>query len=257
VISTTPIEIGMDQAYLTLERLRGPFASGGSVVQPYAIDRLDSSRSIHSHTQLCANALEYDRQTLVDTVVNTMATAATAIAQTDTAGSKNYITPGAGKKDLVSLLTAKGSARFDLETLLRGAMTLQNRGIPRLPDGHYMAVIRPEQELHLELDADYKDCFKGNGPADNPLHMDYVASVKKIHIYRSSTLTTDTSSVSGNAIHKGFMFGAQCFGYGVGEECHVATSTDDNYGNTAKFIWEAFEAYGVLNHNSILGLFSD
>lgn len=252
-LSTTPIDFSAEQVYLTLDRLNGPFASGGTVPQPYAIDKLDAKRSVHDLARLAASNLEYDRQALLDGIGNSLAE---GITESTVASAVNYVLPGRGRKTADTQLLAPGDAEFDLETLRRAERTLINRSVPRLPNGKYMAVITPMQADQLMLDQDYKDLAKFF-PEKNPLHNDFVGDIGSVVIYRSATLTVDTATVSGNSIQHGIMLGMEAMGYGIGEPLEVITSTDDNYGQQAKFMWQSMEAFGVFDNRYGVGMYSD
>lgn len=255
-ISTTPIDLSMESTYLTLERLNGPYDSANTRIAPYAIDRRDSKRSIFSLAQLAAQNLKYDRAKLTDSVVNALVDAITASTINS---SLNAVFPGRGRKTAKAQLLAPGDAEMDLETLLRAERTLVNRNVRRLPNGKYMAVLTPQQAMQLLLDADFREYAKtGQSPdSKNPLFQSQVFELPSISIYRSTTLTVDTSTVAGNSIQQGVMLGAEALGYGRGEDVNVATSSADNFGNQALFIWQSMEAFGVLNNSYGVGVFSD
>jgi hypothetical protein len=68
-ISTTGIDVSSEQAVITLNRFVGPFASGGSVPQPYAIDALDATLSVHKLSDIVGLHLKRDRTKWLDTVL--------------------------------------------------------------------------------------------------------------------------------------------------------------------------------------------
>ncbi len=250
-ISTTPLNLGTESTYLTCERLNGPH--DGTAIAPYGIDRRDSKRSVVSLVGLAAQAMAYDRAKLVDTIH--VAAVDAIIAST----GGTYVVPGRGRRTLNTQLTSPGSGEMDLETLLRAKRTLKNRSVPTF-NGKYMAVLRTEQAAQLQLDNDYRELAK-TGQSDqskNPLYgKGFIGEVANIMIYESSTLTQDTSTVSGNTINQGIMLGREVFGYGIAEPVNVAFSTADNYGNQSLIIWQSEEAFGILNNTYGVGLLSD
>lgn len=264
-ISTTPIDLTTESTSLTLERLSGPYDTVNSRVAPYAIDRRDAKRSIISLTKLAAQALAYDRAKLVDSILNSACdtvVAATLTAARGGVGASyvNFVIPGEGRKTAKAEMTAPGSSPMDLETLLRAENVLDNRGAPRLANGKRMVVLRTEAAKQLLLDPDFREYAKlgqSEPQSKNPLFNSLAAVTPTMMIYRSSTLTQDTSTVSGNTINQGIMFGLEIFGYGVGEEVNVPASTSDNYGNQALFIWQSMEAFGIMNTDYGIGLLSD
>jgi hypothetical protein len=256
-ISVTPIDFQAEQTYLTLLRLAGPFASGGTVPQPYAIDRRDAKRAVHDLAKLAAQNLEFDREKLIDTAVTAILDAMIGAAFTDTGTTINQIFPGRGKKTAVAQLASPGDSEFDMETLLRGEQILDDRNVRRFANGKRGVVLTAQQVKQLSLDSDYKE-YARYWDDKSPLKgIGLVGITPTLMVFRSTTLTKDTTTVAGNTIHHGYMFGPEAMGYGVGEPLEVVTSTDDNYGNQAKFVWQAMEAFGGLDTRYVLGLLSD
>jgi hypothetical protein len=71
-MSTTPISLTGEQVPITINRYSGPFAAGGTVPQPYGIDRFQAMQSVHSLSAKVAQYLQYDRDALLDNGIATL-----------------------------------------------------------------------------------------------------------------------------------------------------------------------------------------
>lgn len=241
-ISVTPIEVGMEQVSLTVKRYVGPYASGGSQPQPYAIDRLDAGRSVHDLAGIVGLNLSRDRMKWVDSVFSLLFDGA----------STNVVRAGNVSAD--SSLPASGEAPFDLEMLFRAEETLAAANIPRFADGRYQAIISPRQMRQLRLDPDFNNQAKEDVAYNLLTGGTWINIGPGIRVAQSSTIQTDTSTLSGQTIQRGVMFGPGAIGYGIDDACRVAPSTDDNYGETAKVIWIAYEGFGMLDERFLCSL---
>jgi hypothetical protein len=108
-----------------------------------------------------------------------------------------------------------------------------------------------QQAQQLMLDPEYqrlsdKEYFSTQ--THNPLRTNAVGQVSGIEVYKSSTNTIDTATVSGQSIHHGVMFGPGMVGRATTPDgCFTASPTDDNYGFDVKVMWFALEAEGLLD----------
>jgi len=240
-ISLTPIDVGMEQTSLTVKRVAGPMSSSGTAVQPFAIDRLDSQRSVHSLVQLVGANLVYDRMAYLDAVVK---------ALFDTG---NYIQRPAGVSADASF-PATGEAPLDLDTLLRAEEQLRAANIPRFADGCYYVIVSPRQMRQLRTDPDFLRAT-ASVPGMNPVLNASITMVgQTLKVIESSTVPTDTTTVSGQTISRGMMFGPGAIGFGVADPCRVVPANEDNYGETVKIVWLAYEAIGMLDNRMICSL---
>lgn len=239
-ISTTAIPISGEQVSITIQRYAGPYSSTASAVAPYSINRLDAKRAVHNLVELHGVHLARDRYKFVDYVLN---------AKLDVAPSAQIIRAGNLAAD--SAFPATGEQPLDLETLFRAEQALKDAYIPRFPDGSYLCVVTPRQMRQLKLDPDFRGLavFQSN---QNPLEIATVAKVGAgITLTESSTLTVDTSTVSGAYIQHGLMFGPGAVGYGIDESVRVAYANEDNYGEDAKCVWIAYEGYETLDNRFV------
>jgi hypothetical protein len=240
-ISTTPIEMTSEQVAITIRRAAGPYDNTNSRVAPYAIDRMDASRSVHQLAAMVGTQLQYDRMRYLDTVT----------ALKFDAGA-NVVRPGAVAAD--ASFPGSGEVPLDLETLFRAEQTLKDLFIPRYADGSYLFVGSPLQIKQLKLDPDYAR-FAKESDALNPLLGETITKVGKgITVLESSTIVRDTTTVSGQTIQRGMMFGPGAVGYGIDDACRTAYSNDDNYGETAKIIWVAYEGMELLDNRFIVSV---
>lgn len=242
-ISVTPIEVGMEQVSLTVKRYAGPFASNGTSVQPYSIDRFDAGRSVHSLVQTIGLNLQQDRMRWLDGVFSALFNSA----------ATNIVRAGLATAD--SQFPTTGEAPMDLELLFRAEEVLSAANIPRFSDGRYQAILSPRQLRQLRLDPDFanqaKEETQYNTVAGSAAWINIGPGIR---VAQSSTIQTDTATIAGQTIQRGVMFGPGAIGYGIDEACRVSAASDDNYGETAKVIWLAYEGMGLLDERFLCSL---
>lgn len=241
-ISTTPINVQAEQVSLTVKRFAGPYDSTNSRVAPFAIDRFDSGKSVHSLSGYVGLNLGRDRMKFVDRVVRSYFDLA----------STNVVRPGNISAD--SSFPSSGEQPLDFETLTRAKEKLKNASIPMFAGGFYLCGVSPTQMRQLQNDPDFVRAAK-EAPELNPVLNSSVRLVNgDIAIFESATVVTDTTTVVGQTIYRGVMFGPGAMGYGLDEACRVAAANEDNYGETAKVIWLAYEAYGLLDERFLCSI---
>jgi hypothetical protein len=243
-ISTTPIDLSSEQVSITIRRVVGPFASGGSVPQPMAIDKMDAQRSVHSLVDLVGLNLVYDRTAYADGVLKSLFDS-----------GANTVFPGTNTTDATSFVV-NGDAPMDMDTLWRAEQKLMELNIPRFADGTYALVLSPQQARQLKADPDYAKLAVFR-PESNPLGHSLVGQLGSINVYVSNTYVTDTATVSGVTIHHGCMFGPGAIGWGVGQAPTPAYANEDNYGETAKVVWIAYEGSAVMDNRFIVNIHTD
>ena len=240
-ISLTPIEIGMEQTSLTVKRVSGPASSSGTTTQPFAIDRLASQRSLHSLVQLVGLNLVYDRCAYLDAVVKALFDLGSSVVR-----------PAGISAD--ASFPATGEAPLDLDMLLRAEEALRTASIPRFSDGSYYAIVSPKQMRQLKTDPEFNRA-SAFVPGMNPILNSTITSVgQTIKLVECSTVPTDTATVVGQTIQHGMMFGPGAIGFGVADPCRVVAANEDNYGETVKVVWLAYEALGMLDNRMIVSL---
>ena len=253
-ISLTPMSLSDQQVSITIQRNVGPFASGGSTPQPYAITRLDAQRSVHSLAQRVGWAMQVDRNTFVDSVFASYFDSATTILYPG--DSSNLLTSDAAAWPVVPV----GSSRpFDLDTLLRMEQALHDAKIPRFNNGRYICILTPKQFRQLRSDPQYRgqSAFL---PEKNLLSEGGQGTlvVGQVEVYVSQTNIVDTTTVSGVSINHGCMFGPGAVGHAPTREgCRIAQAAEDNYGEDTKIVWIAYEGSAVLNTNFLVSAHSD
>ncbi len=248
-ISTTPIALTGEQVPITILRLVGPMASGGTAPAPYGIDRFQAMQSVHSLAMKVGQHLQYDRTALIDSVVATLM---------DSPASGNVLYPNDPNNALstdAAAFTANvnGDRPFDLDTLFRMKAKLQTLNIPRFDDGMYRCIVNPAQEVQIMNDPAYRAYAKGDA-STNPLKVGYLKQIgSDLEVYVSNSNTIDTSAVSGVVINHAIMFGKELVGRVRDKEgCRISLSSDDNYGETAKAIWIAYEGYSLLDNRFVV-----
>lgn len=249
-ISTVPSDLSQEQVALTIQRFAGPYDTTNSRVAPRAVDRFDSEHAMHSIADIVGVDLQRDRTKFLDTVVN---------GYFDTVASGSTLYPGDSTFALstdASALATNGDRPFDCETIFRVEQKLADLNIPRFANGKYMMVITPQQMRQLKSDPAYRQegVFE---PDFNPLRTSYIKTLGGVEVYYSATNTVDTSTVSGVSIHHAIAFGPGHVGYANAGAARCASSTDDNYGETAKVIWLAYEGFTCLDNRFAVAVHSD
>ncbi len=236
-ISTTPTRIGSEQNNLTLFRYGGPYDATNSRVAPFPIEAFDANMGVHRQSSIVGTQLARDMHRFIDAVqVSLFDLAATAIYPDGMTA--------------VNDATVAGMFPFTYEQLTRIERDMDIANLPTFADGFRALVLTPTQLQQLDRDPEYQKSARFF-PEYNVLfpHV-YEKSCKKFHIFRSTTLNTTNNSSSvaiqyGHAIAPGAMLA------GMGRRPRVASSTDDNYGETAKVIWIADLGFGLSDSSFV------
>jgi hypothetical protein len=238
-ISTTPIDVSGEQTTITLERVVGPFKSGGSTPQPYAIDAMDAQLGVHKLSDIVALHLRRDRMVYIDTVVNSYFNeATTAILYVGSAAADNdYTTAAAGQ--------------CDADLLFRVEESLASRHIPSFSNGRWKMALNSRALRQLKTDSIYATYAKDHADGKNPLFPGYVSTLGRLDLYEVNTIASASNS-SSVTVYKNVAFGPGAVGYGVGKRPQVQPSSDDNYGETGKVIWCAYEGLTCLDERFIV-----
>ncbi len=238
-ISTTPVDVGSEQAAITCKRFAGPYDSVNSRVAPFAIDEFDAKMSIHKLAGIVGLHLKRDFDKWLDTVL---------VLLYDTVASGNTLYPTGMTADNDS--TVAGDYPMDINLLFRAELKLDELNVPVFANGRRVAVLTPRQCQQLKDDSQFAKYVEFHKDV-NPMFKSYVGSVGNLDLHKSNTLRKVANSSTVD-IHYGQCFGPGKVGMGVGEMPRVLNSTDDNYGLQQKVIWE-FEA-GFANLDSRFGL---
>lgn len=241
-ISTTPVPIQGDQVALEVMRYAGPYSATAAGPAPFAIDRFDAARSLHSFTRIVEQHFKYDYHKSLDTW---------AVSLFDMAPTANIVYAGGATSN--SDFSAENSHPFDWRLLKRTSRLMDAANVPRFADGKRICIISPLQEEQLSEDPEYQRLSKDRADM-NPLFKDtYIAGVMDWHIFKSNTLTTATPGSA--TIHYAQAFGPEAVGWGLGGEMpRIWPNTQDNYGQTVLAVWIAYMAFGVLNENFLYSL---
>lgn len=232
-ISTTPIVGTSQQNSLTLQRFGGPY---GTAVQPYAADRFDTRQGVHKAASIFGTWLKRDYDRFIDAVWVTLF---------DLASSAIYPEGMSAVNDA----TSTGQYPMRLEQVFRTEATMDTANLPTFSDGYRLLVLTPTQVNQLRNDDKYRtaSAFFENY---NVLFSQYVSSVGKMHIFKSTTLNTTANSSSVN-IHYGHAISPGTAMAGMGERPAVWSSSDDNFGQTPKFVWLANLAFALANNSFV------
>lgn len=235
-IGTTPITSQDEQTSLTIQRYAGPY--DGSAVNPYAIDKLDSERAVHSLGDRIGLDLYRDRTKWVDTVLATDF----ALASTATVYPND---PASALSTDASAFITNFDRPMNFEAITRCDQKLREANIPTFANGKYILFMTPQQDKQARNDprvqrmATFLD-------DKNPLNAQHFV-LGGVDCYSVNTNVTDATTVSGVTIHKAVMFGPGYYGYASAGPCTVEVSSNDNYGQTVLAIWIAREGFGVLD----------
>ncbi len=232
-ISVTPIDLGSEQMAITVRRFGGPYDSVAGNVAPYALDRFDAAKSVHSLVQMIGKHMQRDFDHWLDTVVSSIIDLAS-----------NTIWPTGFTTDDGSLVA--GDMPLDVDTIFRAEETLLNLNIPRFSDGTYMGIFSPTQIRQLKNDSAYKDYAKFAIPEKNPLYTSFIQKIGNVRVYQSTTLNSVANTHSVN-VTRGQVFGPGILASGVADLPRVMPSTDDNYGESAKLVWLAYMAFALAD----------
>ncbi len=245
-ISLSPIGMTDEQVSITIKRVVGPFAAGGTTPQPYAIDSVDSEHSVHSLADRVGVALQQDRNAYVDGV----------FAKYFDSGS-HVLYPGDSSNALedggdAAAIVTQGDRPLDMETLLRMESVLHDAKIPRFRNGRYLFLATPKELSQLKSDPQ----FRGQAaflPGANLLNDSGAATTlvvnNAIEVYASQTNIIDTTTVAGVSIHHGVMFGPGLVGYApTNKGVQVKRANEDNYGETSMVIWIAYEGHTITDN---------
>jgi N4-gp56 family major capsid protein len=239
-ISTTAIDIGSEQVTLTIKRYSGPYDAVNGNVAPFAVDKFDSTRSVHSESQIVGKHLQRDLDKWLDQVLVALGNLASVT-----------LWPGAFTADSQS--TVAGDMPGDVDLIFRVEETMKNANIPRFPNGKYMGVITPTYSRQLKGDPQFATYAKDNPYAGNtnPLFTNFIARVGGIDLFESSSLI---STANGNSVpvYSNQFFGPGAFGSGVGDMPRVAANTNDNFGESALVVWLAYLALGLLDSRIVV-----
>ena len=240
VISTVPIDVQSEQVTVTLKRYGGPYDPVNGNVAPFALDRFDSSRSVHSIAQVTGTHLQRDFDKWSDTVVAAFLASGTT-----------QILPAGFTSSAASAV--QGDMPGDADVLFRAYETLKIANISPFPNGRYRAFITPTFSRQVKNDAQASSFARydtgGLNPITSPGGMPtngYLSSFTGCDVYESTTLPT---TVNGNSINisTNIMVGPGMMAVGAGQLPYVASSTDDNYGESAKVVWMSYLGFNLAD----------
>lgn len=254
-ISTQAIGLTAEQVSITIQRNGGPYDTVNSRVAPLPVDRMDSAHAVHSMASTIGLQLYRDRIKFVDSVYASLFDSGSSVLYP--ADPRGALTSAGTTGDATAFpSTVAGTRPMDFEALMRMQTALATANISRFANGRYVCVLTPQQAQDLSLDPLFarQTTLTPSLNAVDPLSASLVKSISGIDVYQSNTNTIDTTTVPGLSIHHGTMFGPSSIGRAPAGPCRAAYSSDDNYGETAKVIWLAYEGEALLDNRFIVNI---
>ena len=240
-ISTVPVPAPQsEQNNITIQRFGGPYDQANGRVAPHAIEAFDANMGVFKASTIIGTHLRRDFAKWLDAVHVTLFDKASTALYPDGMTAVNDA-------------TATGSFPFTFEQLARAEQQADSSNLPTFSDGFRIAVLTPLQVKQLKDDptfVKYAEFF----PAYNALFQgQYVGSVGKTHIFKSTTLniTNNSSSVP---IHYGHYLVPGVLMGGMGRAPRVVPNTNDNYGETILAVWLADLAFKLADARFVLSL---
>ena len=232
-ISTSAIDLQSEQVTVTLKRYGGPYDAVNGNVAPFAIDKFDASRSIHSLVGVVGLHMQRDFDRWLDSVVATLLSA-----------GSTTLWPQGFSADAQSQVV--GDMPMDVDLLFRSYETLKLANIPVFPNGRYRAFIGPTAARQLKADPQAAQYVQFDLSKTNPVTAPggaptagWLGQITGVDIYESTTLTA-TNNAQAVPITTNIMFGPGMMALGCGQLPTVRTSTADNYGESSLLVWLAY-----------------
>lgn len=238
-ISTTPITVGSQQTNLTLFRYGGPYDQTNTRVAPYAIEAFDANMGVHNAVKIHGTHLVRDYFRFIDAVHVSLLDLANTVVRPDGMTTDN--TPA-----------TTGSYPMTLAVINEVEQQMDTANAPTFSDGFRMLTLTPVQLQQLQNDGQYQKASQFF-PEYNIIYPQYVKSVGKFHIFKSTTntISANTNSINihyGHAIAPGVLLG------GMGRKPRVMPASDDNFGETVKILWLADLAFGLANNSLVFSV---
>jgi hypothetical protein len=241
-ISTVPIAVGSEQTSCTLRRFAGPYDQTNSRVAPFGIDRFDGSVMLHRPAQITGLNLKRDFDRTLDTFGVKLFDNANLIVRPNGMSSDN--TPATA-----------GDYPFSWSLMQSAERQLDDASIPYFPNGKRLMVLHPTQAEQLSNDPVFQRMARYDNSMNPLFRGTYYNSIGTWDIFKSSTLTTTTSSSGSQpTVYYGQAFGPGAVGAGAGDMPRTAYNTQDNYGETALVIWLWYAGFEVLDNRFIARL---
>lgn len=246
--SLVGISIKAEEVPVVLKQYEGPFASGGSVAQPYQIEKFDAKyrHNKDNLAQLTAQHLSFDYTKWLDAVIRNRFRATQYITYADDVTNVLSMTQGAGHS-------------ISLQTILKARKAISDRERAPFSNGRYMCVMPTVFNTDMSSDPTYVNLAKLNESKN--LLFRYLGSVQDVDIFESTTLKTyaagetvpnDTNVVPANSsVYEGLLFGPEAVGFGQAEPPSLYTTADTDYEKNVKVIWRSCEAFQTLDQRGI------
>ncbi len=246
--SLTGISIKAEEVPVILKQYEGPFASGGTVVQPYQIEKFDAKyrHNKDNLAQLTAQHLSFDYTKWLDAVIR------------DKFRATSFITYADDVSNVLSM-TASAGHSINLQAILKARQAISDRERAPFSNGRYMCVMPTVFNTDMASDPSYVNLAKLNESKN--LLFRYLGSVQDVDIFESTTLKTyaagetvpgDGNAVpSGSSVYEGLLFGPEAVGFGEAEPPTMYTTSDTDFDKNVKVIWRSCQAFQTLDNRGI------
>lgn len=239
-----------EEVPVVLKQYEGPFASGGTVVQPYQILSFDT-RFKHNKDNLAQEVvqhLSFDYVKWLDAVIRNRFRSTRYITYADDVANVASFTAGAGHS-------------VNLQLILKARKALSDRERAPFANGRYMCLVPTVFNTDMVNDPQYAKLAAFN-QADKNILFRFLASVQDVDIFECTTLKTyvnadgavpgDGQTVPANVnVYEGLLFGPDAVGFGQADPPTMYDTADTDYGKNAKVIWRSVEAFQTLDERGI------
>jgi hypothetical protein len=252
--------VSLEEVPVTLKQYHGPYASGGSAVQPFEVAQFDAlyrTNKIALANEVCHH-LSYDYMAWLDSVLMTKFCRASRSGTTWTSADTTYLTFSDEAFTAATDYVDGGASRFSCEQLLRARKTLRDRYVNPFPTGRYAALVPTSWNTAMLGDVAYRDLSKAHTDGRNQI-FGYITTIEDIDIFECNTLPTYAPAgtyaggtvAAGVTINEGILVGPGAVGFGCVLPPEVRFSESTNYQTCAKLIWYAVQAQHVLDDRFI------
>lgn len=240
-ITTSEVNVGSEQTNLTLFTYGGPYDNTNSRIAPYGLKAFDANMGVHKAASITGTHLKRDCHRFIDSVlVSLLGLASTTVYPEGMTAANDA--------------TSAGQFPFTYEMLSRAEQEADDANLPTFGDGFRVALLHPVQTKQMKDDPQFQR-YAEKHPEYNALFPQYIASVGKTHIFKSTTLSSTANGSSVN-VYTGHLVAPGALLGGMGRPLQVVSSTDDNYAETVKVIWKGDLAFGLADNTFVKNLAS-
>lgn len=255
-IGTTGRAVRLEEVPVTLHEFAGPYASDGSAVQPFGVNKFDAkyrSNKIALASEV-VHHLSYDYMAWLDSVLTCKYCRASRSGTTWTSADTTYLTWSDSSFTAVTDYVAGGGSQFSCEQLLRARQTLRDRYINPFQTGRYAALVPTSWNTQMVGDVQYRELSKAHTDGRNQI-FGYITTIEDIDIFECNTLPTYAAAgtyaggvvPASVTINEGIICGPGAVGFGCTLPPEVRFSETTDYQRMANLIWYAVQGQDVLD----------